>query len=148
MALYAVCGLFKYIFNKKDSALMVIVWRDGLPVSISSSAVASLGSCPRAFFNFILWIGLAVMLTGILRSIGKQESEKTPEAWMRLLYTIGLVILAVTPWLPGIWQATGNGIDPFNWQSIAVFIISISIIFVFIIKSQRILHEIGSCSDP
>lgn len=108
----------------------------GLPVSVSSSALASLGVGPLAFFNFILWIGLAVMLAAIIRDILKQTAETTPEAWMRLLYTIGLVILAATPWLPGIWKTADNGMDPFNWQSIAILIIAVLIILGY--SNQRV----------
>lgn len=124
-----------YTFNQKALLPLIMVVglaAIGLPVSISNSALASLGVGPLAFFNFILWIGLAVMLAGITRSILKQTAENTPEAWMRLLYTIGLVVLATTPWLPGIWSVAGNGFTTFNWQSIIIFLISISIVLVFV----------------
>jgi|GEM_PF-5488325 len=110
----------------------------GLPISISNSSILSLSHGSLSFFNIFIWIGLAYMLGGMIQNFIKPSKEKEPEAWMIVLYTIGVVIISFLPWFPGFWGVKSADRNPFLWQSIVIFVIAFTII---LIRTNDLIRE-------
>jgi hypothetical protein len=111
----------------------------GLPLSISNPSFVGLAGQPLAAFNIFLWVSLALVIAGfVILALKTPSQNEQPEAWMKLFFIFGMVVLTLAPWLPGFLNA-GSFLSPkMLWLSLIISLVAgLILIFTFVAKAKQ-----------
>jgi hypothetical protein len=110
----------------------------GLPFTPTSGAYFALLSGPMVGFNVFLWISLAFLIAGVLRSALKPaENGKNQENWMKLFYFVSLALVTIAPWLPEIWQAKSLNLDTLWISFFVIIVLALILVFTYAQKARE-----------
>ena len=120
-------GGLLFFFSIRSKALLFIpilglIALSGLPFTPASGGLAGFMAAPYQVWDFLLLIGLALLLAGYIRlSLMPGDATKGIERWVFGVYPPGMAFLALSVWLitffgqpvsigPGVWWASVIGI--------------------------------------
>jgi hypothetical protein len=101
----------------------------GLPFSPSLLVMSGL--------NLSLCFIPAFLIVGIVRSsIKPLKPPSVSENWMKLFYMLGMALLTISPWLPGIWQL--DVLKSVQYLGISILILFLAIVMLLFVLSHRV----------
>ncbi|PKN98057.1 MAG: hypothetical protein CVU42_14140 [Chloroflexi bacterium HGW-Chloroflexi-4] len=103
-------GGFIFLFSyssrvNQGLALFLSLALIGLPFTPASSIWRSVGQ-PQNWVSFaIVIITISLLFLGFIKHIFRERDQTSPkESWMQFFYTVGLILLSISPWITLIWR--------------------------------------------
>jgi hypothetical protein len=136
--------LYSFRFGRLIPVLAVIgLALFGLPYSPSQPVFVSLSTGPLSGFNPFLWIGTALLITGIIRkSLTPALSGQGREGWMKFFYLLGILLTAIALWIPGLWQSAERNNSQLLLVSFVVFLLeALLLVFLYVPRVKEVVKE-------
>lgn len=126
--------------RKMDFLLpFVLLTISGIPFTPSAVGFTGIAGGPLQVLNPFLWGSLAFLMAGVVKfSLSGGDLQVPYENWMKLFYSIGMGVLAISPWAVLLFTKGWNQIQflPGAVSALLVFAVIILINYSWAVKSR------------
>ncbi|MRS04582.1 hypothetical protein EG832_15400 [bacterium] len=130
--------VFLYSYSSRVNlvaALFLALSLIGLPFSPVAPIWGTLGQIQNGFSLLIVIFTICLLFLGFLKHIIRQRDQsESKEGWMQLFYALGLILLAISPWITMIWRFNIIRTE-FNW-SIPITCLVLIIIMMILMRRK------------
>ena len=116
----------------------VLLTISGIPFTPSAIGFTGIASDPLQVLNPFLWVSLAFLMAGMVKfSLSGGDSQVPYENWMKLFYSIGMGLLAISPWAILLFKTKGWNQIQSLWGAVFELLVFATIILVNYFKPVR-----------